>query len=634
MFFVQAGISCMWTNDSQQLLLENFDKICHSPSQLYHSALPFCPSSSWLCECYSQELSQEATVVKGLSAEWEKCTRTVPLNDCPLSLSYWNNTIVIGSTKGDILIHDAITGSQKAVLRGHTDYVKSVTFSSDGILLVSGSYDKTVKLWDVQTGGVIRTFHGHTRGVLSVSISADHTIIASGSFDKTLCLWNIQEGKCHQIIEHQEEVSCVRFSPTDPQCLISCVKFSPTDPQCLISVSGGTVKQWNIDGCKVGHTYTGYQVSFSPDGTQFILHRLDGVTVHNINSGLVVAEFHIKDSSVSCFSPDSKLIAVVTGCIIYVWDITGLGHHFLGTFSRLSGSLSSLVFSSPSTFISAYLDNLVRFWQIGASSTGPPVTIPKSTHLISAPTKSAALKPKNELIIPSDLPHGVGGTWSALAAPLKKPSQIPVEGSHQNNTQMIDNKLAFIWYADEKINIWDAEKGRLLQTINVPGGGNKGLMASGDGTKVFCLDNESIQAWDICIGEAVGKMRAQDVNIQTKDGMGADGGLGVLGIDGSKIWVNFSTPGGSHSKWWDFGIPGSPQCLSHEGFPDRIYLNGNKVWEVNTSKMKDIVTGRVVFQLPVGFNRVFNVQWNGYYLVVFPRYSEVVIVDFSHMSLK
>ena len=163
----------MWTNDSKRILLEHFDIIHNSPSHLYHSALPFSPSTSWLHECYSLELSQEAKVVKGLLAEWGMCSRTVLSNNSPYTLSYWNNTIAVGSTHRDILILDAITGSQTAVLTGHTDEVRALIFSSDGTSLVSGSCDKTIKLWDVQTGGVVKTFCGHTHWVYSVSISAD-----------------------------------------------------------------------------------------------------------------------------------------------------------------------------------------------------------------------------------------------------------------------------------------------------------------------------------------------------------------------------------------------------------------------------------------------------------------------------
>ena len=157
----QVGISCKWISDSQRFLLEHFDTINNSPSHIYHSALPCSPPSSWLCRHYSAELSREVKVVKGFPAGWGRCSRTVILDSYALNLSYWNNTIAVGSGHGDIIILDAIIGSQIAVLSGHTWNINSLAFS-DGKLLVSGSDDKNVKLWDLQTGGVVKTFHGHT----------------------------------------------------------------------------------------------------------------------------------------------------------------------------------------------------------------------------------------------------------------------------------------------------------------------------------------------------------------------------------------------------------------------------------------------------------------------------------------
>jgi WD40 repeat protein len=51
---------------------------------------------------------------------------------------------------------------------GHIWPVFSVTFSPDGRLIASGSYDKTIKLWDVKTGREIRTLKGHSGSVWSL----------------------------------------------------------------------------------------------------------------------------------------------------------------------------------------------------------------------------------------------------------------------------------------------------------------------------------------------------------------------------------------------------------------------------------------------------------------------------------
>ena len=134
-------------------------------------------------------------MVKGPASGWQTYSCTMTSHNGLFALSHWNNAIAVGCGNGKILILDATTGSQIAVLSGHTNIVQSVAFSSDGRSLVSGSNDKTVKLWDMQTGGVVKTFYGHTDDVWSVSISADCTRIASGSEDYTICLWDVQTGE-------------------------------------------------------------------------------------------------------------------------------------------------------------------------------------------------------------------------------------------------------------------------------------------------------------------------------------------------------------------------------------------------------------------------------------------------------
>ena len=63
-------------------------------------------------------------VVKGLSAGWGMCSRTTVLSSSTLTLSHYGNSIAAGSRPGDIIILNAITGSQSAVLSEHTQTVR------------------------------------------------------------------------------------------------------------------------------------------------------------------------------------------------------------------------------------------------------------------------------------------------------------------------------------------------------------------------------------------------------------------------------------------------------------------------------------------------------------------------------
>jgi hypothetical protein len=76
-------------------------------------------------------------------------------------------------------------------LTGHTDAVLGVTFSPDGQLLATTSFDQTVRLWDVATGqphGAPLT--GHTASMWAVAFSPDGRLLATGSEESTARLWN------------------------------------------------------------------------------------------------------------------------------------------------------------------------------------------------------------------------------------------------------------------------------------------------------------------------------------------------------------------------------------------------------------------------------------------------------------
>jgi WD40 repeat protein len=204
-----------------------------------------------------------------------------------MSLACWKDTIAVGLVSGDIIILDAVTGGQLAILSGHTGWMRSLAFSSDGTSLVSGSDDKTLKLWDMQTGGVVRTFQGHTGPVYSVSISSDCTTIASGSNDGTVHLWNFQTGECYCVLELQEAVDSVQFSPTDPQH--------------LISVSDHVVQQWDTNGHQIKSTYEGSDATFSSDGAQ-IVYGGNIVTVRDSGSGAITAK---------CLGPATQFVLLL-----------------------------------------------------------------------------------------------------------------------------------------------------------------------------------------------------------------------------------------------------------------------------------------------------------------------------------
>ena len=551
-------------------------------------------------------------MVKGTSSEWGACLRTVTFGGNPQVLSYGNGTIAVGFRleSDNIIILNAITGSQVAVLSGHTDWVRSLVFSSDGRLLVSGSDDRTVKLWDIQTGGVVKTFHGHTNYVLSVSISTDCSMIISGSRDKTICLWDTQTGDCNQSIVLKGAVDYVGFSPANPEY--------------LISISGGKVQKWNINGHQTGPTYDAFHIVFSYNNTQFALCHQNIVTVYDSDSGVIVAKLHLPNGSdvqYCCFSPDGSLVAVAPKQIAYVWNITNSVPYLVAAFAGHVDDINSLVFTSPSSLISASEDKLVKFWQIGVSSTDQVEADYRPTPSTSISIEFVSLQAKEGIVI-SGGSDGMVKIWDISTGLCKTSFQTPARDTFYGDAQLIDGRLLFVWGLEGEICIWDSKEGQILHTLDSVE--SLGLSISGDGSMVFNVNWSNsmsrIQAWSMWTWELRGEVEVED---------GKTCHLDSFHADGSKVWVQFKD---LTTKGWDFETSGSPIPLFKET-SSRSHLDfiDGSLWNNGPSFVKNTGLGKEVFRLSGKYAKPYSVQWDGQYLVAGYEDGEVLILDFKYL---
>ncbi|CAJ0845945.1 7442_t:CDS:10 [Entrophospora sp. SA101] len=106
--------------------------------------------------------------------------------------------------------------SKKPIERitGHQKLVNHVTFSPDGRLFASASFDNSVKLWDGVTGKFIATLRGHVAPVYQICWSSDSRLLISASKDSTLKIWDIKTKKIKvDLPGHLDEVYGVDWSP-------------------------------------------------------------------------------------------------------------------------------------------------------------------------------------------------------------------------------------------------------------------------------------------------------------------------------------------------------------------------------------------------------------------------------------
>lgn len=130
-----------------------------------------------------------------------------------LSATFSNDgkSILTASTSGDAIL-SRIDTREVQYRFPHHGSVSSAAISKDDYV-ITGSYDSTAVIWNPNRHPTLLHFDQKSP-VRSVAFSPDGTLAITGSEDKIVRIWNSRNGKLQQeIIGHQASVGSVAFSP-------------------------------------------------------------------------------------------------------------------------------------------------------------------------------------------------------------------------------------------------------------------------------------------------------------------------------------------------------------------------------------------------------------------------------------
>jgi WD40 repeat protein len=244
-------------------------------------------------------------------------------------------------------------------MEGHTDEIKGVAFSNDGLRIVSGGLDNSVRVWDAASGKQDKLLQGHTKQVWSVAFHPNNRQVFSASWDTTVRLWDVKTGNEAKRYTHPLDVNGIAIARDGNTFLSAC-----DDKHAYLwnTSSGDQMRSYS------GNTNFVYAVAFAPDGKHLATGGVDRTPrIYELATGTLVRACDSQSNSIYqiAFTNDSKQLLTSGDSAIHVWDVaTGKevrrleGHTGLVQAMAISPDGRRLVTGGD--------DRIIRLWDVAS----------------------------------------------------------------------------------------------------------------------------------------------------------------------------------------------------------------------------------------------------------------------------
>ena len=466
---------------------------------------------------------------------------------------------------------------------GHSSTVRSVRFSPNGAMLLSGSHDNTVKLWQVDNGQCVGTLRGHAGWIRSCDFSTDGKLVLSAGFDHQAKVWNIDEYEEVRTLAGHSDV-------------VLAANFSPDGKQVVTASRDRTARIWDADSGRElkrldeGHLFLVTSAAFSADGQRIITGAGDAtVRIWDANSGGELVKFdQTGRNGLFVLSADgTRLLTGGSDRTAQYWDAV-TGKRLAQLVGHRSDITAIAISRDGKSLCTGDVKGHGRLWD---AATGRQLfELDGHARKITA----AAFTPDGKRLLTASHDHVVG-QWDVATG--KELTDKVLRHPKGVGAMALSLSGAYCVTAcdDDRLRVWKIDPPQVTREIELVGFTIQTLTLAPNGKHAIaaCSDNK-VRLWDLTTGALV----ANPVSKESQDAF-LDIGQGpvwsaALSPDGLQVL----TAGGNDAKLWQISTGHQVQAYSPHGAvesagfsPDgKRVATGSwdgtvKLWNTDTAKV-------------------------------------------------
>ncbi|OQE43655.1 hypothetical protein PENCOP_c003G00554 [Penicillium coprophilum] len=230
-----------WSTDLTRIPAMFSSALTVSPSAIYSSIPPFCPTASKVFKTGGS--GRKLKVLGTLNTQWNDRLLCIDFRQGqPRALRYGDEFLAVGLSSGTVVLYYA-TSYQEYKSLEHGEAVKFIAFKTKGDLVATCGM-KLVKVWDIRSGQLVHNLVSPPRP-LEMEFDGESLSIASGN--NYVATWNLRQGDLVGPVQRPWYNTNLPETNRMPRGTPCALALSTSHRMLAVAYSGHPITIWDME---------------------------------------------------------------------------------------------------------------------------------------------------------------------------------------------------------------------------------------------------------------------------------------------------------------------------------------------------------------------------------------------------